>query len=79
MHIQVVSAKDGRHELITLTDVVEILRGEKMNRLVCGTIEHWFRKDGTYDGWGLNLEGTNLTPDEIRAKIESVEKSRMFP
>jgi hypothetical protein len=79
MHIQVVSAKDGRHELITLTDPVTILRGEKMDRLICGNIEHWFTKDGTYDGWGMNLEGMNLTPDEARALIDNVEKSRVFP
>jgi hypothetical protein len=79
MHIQVVSAKDGRHELITLTDPVEILRGEKMDRLICGTIEHWFRKDGRYDGWGMDLEDTTMTPDEIRTMIDAVERSRVFP
>jgi hypothetical protein len=79
MNIQVVSAKDGRHELITLTPPVTILRGEKLSRLVCGNVEHWFNNDGTYDGWGMNVANMDMTPDEMRAFVEAVERSRVFP
>lgn len=79
MKIQVVSAKDGRHELITITEPVTILRGENMDRLVCGTTEHWFNKDGTYDGWGMNLEGTTMSTEEAAKLVDAVEKARVFP
>lgn len=79
MHIQVVSAKDGRHEMITITDPVTIERGGELNRLICGTVEHWFKEDGTYDGWGMNLENAVMTPEELSNLIAAVEKSRVFP
>ena len=64
MHIQVVSAEDGRHELITITHPVTIERGGELNRLICGTVEHWFTEDGTYDGY---------------TQTDVVERSRVFP
>jgi hypothetical protein len=79
MHIQVVSAEGGRHELITVTEPVTILRGEKLNRLICGATEHWFKKDGTYDGWGMNLQGTDLSPEEISKLVDEVDRNRVFP
>ena len=57
MKILVVSAVDGRHELITLTEPVTIVRGDKFNRLICATgMEHWFDLDGTYDGWTVEIK-----------------------
>lgn len=79
MHIQVVSAQSGRHELITITEPVTIMRGEKMDRLICATTEHWFKKDGTYDGWGMDLSDTHMTPEEIIKLVDAVEKGRVFP
>jgi hypothetical protein len=78
MHIQVVSTEGGRHELITLTEPVTILCGETLDRLICGATEHWFRKDGTYDGWGINLADTKMTPEEISKLVDEVEKGRVF-
>jgi hypothetical protein len=77
MNIQVVSAKDGRHELIVITEPMTIVRGAKLNRLICEPTEHWFKQDGTYDGWGMNC--TDMTPEQIKTLIDVVEKSRVFP
>jgi hypothetical protein len=60
MEVQVVNAKDGTHELITLTAPVTIETGKKSNRLISGNIEHWFDRDGRYEGWSANLGTTKM-------------------
>ena len=67
MNIQVVSAEGERHELITITQPVTIVRGEKLDRLICGDVEHWFTKDGKYDGWNTNVAGAGTTPPRGRS------------
>jgi len=79
MNIQVVSARGGKHELITIVEPVKIVRTGTMTRLICGHVEHWFNSDGTYDGWGVDLRNTEMTPAEISAFIQTIEESRVFP
>lgn len=80
IQIQVVSAKDGRHELITLTEPLTLVEGETLNRIVTGTrVEHWFTPEGAYDGWGMDVSAEDLNASEARQLIEAVEAGRRFP
>jgi len=79
MRIQVVSARDGRHELINLLDPVEIQhRDDGYGCFISAGIEHWFNSDGTYDGWSMDLENTTMTPDEVTMLLLGIEKNRVF-
>ena len=79
MKIQVVGV-GGRRELITLTEPLTLVPGELLNRIVTGTgMEHWFKLDGTYDGWGINVVEANLNPEQARAYIAAIEQGREFP
>jgi hypothetical protein len=69
-----VMRESGASEVITLTEPIEIRRGEFMNCLKTSTgFEHFFLPDGTYDGWGMPFDGTQ---DEAAAVIEAIEKDR---
>ena len=51
-----VQHKDGRIETLDIAQSVSILEGAELDRIVCadGT-EHFFTKDGHYDGWGAGV------------------------
>ena len=82
MKIQVVR-NDGSREAITLTEPLTVIRGDRMNRLVCQTgMEHWFTEDGIYDGWGMAVKisapdssSTDL-PAEASEFIDAIERDR---
>jgi len=48
-----VQHRDGRIETLHIAKPVSMLEGSELDRIVCsdGT-EHFFTKDGYYDGWG---------------------------
>jgi hypothetical protein len=48
-----VQHKDGHIETLDIAKPVSMLEGAELDRIVCsdGT-EHFFTKDGYYDGWG---------------------------
>jgi hypothetical protein len=51
-----VQYKDGRIETLDISQAISILEGVELDRMVCsdGT-EHYFTKDGHYDGWGTGV------------------------
>jgi hypothetical protein len=51
-----VQYKDGRIETLDISQSISILEGVELDRIVCsdGT-EHYFTKDGHYDGWGTGV------------------------
>jgi len=81
MKIRVVSAKGGRHENITLSEPLTISKGDNLNKLISGDgMEHWFKPDGTYDGWGMDISSANLSSvEQAQALVAAIEKEREFP
>lgn len=85
----IVVHKSGQQEAITLTEPVEIVRGEKLNRFITATgAGHWFDQDGYYDGWdmavNIPIPASELPPDGTPPKaaldfIEEYDKGREFP
>ena len=85
MKIKVVG-HDGKHEVLTLTEPLIIFRSEYGNRLQTSTgMDHFFKEDGTYDGWGMAVkievpdshEGGGL-PQEAKDFIQQIEDDREF-
>ncbi len=69
-----------RREVIHLTEPLLVRPGEKQNTIITGTgLEHWFRPDGIYDGWGMDVSRANLSPREAEQFLAEVEKGREFP
>ena len=66
--------EDGRIETIAIEgEVVRIVSGHNLDRLVSGNREHFFTKDGFYDGWGM---AACYTPGEAGELIEAIERRR---
>jgi len=80
MKIKVVRC-DGNHETLTLTEPLQVRRGEGLNVLEVSTGAcHFFTQDGLYDGWDMPVsfeqrESTGLSP-EIKGFIDAVELDR---
>ena len=67
--------ESGHRELISLVEPVTFLEGLKLDRVVSGDgLEHWFTKDGYYDGWGRKMNGASDA--EATAQIDAVEHAR---
>jgi hypothetical protein len=81
MKIQVVR-QDGRHETLTLTEPLTLVRGERQNTLVTQTgMEHFFTQEGRYDGWGMPVGGIAVPANQegfnhIKEFIDAVENDR---
>lgn len=72
----VVSHKDGTKERLTMLGPLTLMRGEKLDRILTATgTEHWFDKDGYYDGWGRsqNLEGD---PEDALKLADAISNER---
>ena len=53
--VQVVRA-NGDHEKLTMTGPLTLLISSGLDRIVTSTgMEHWFTKEGIYDGWGMEF------------------------
>jgi hypothetical protein len=85
----VVVHKNGDQEVITLTEPLTVVRGEKLNRLETSTgAEHWFDQDGWYDVWGMavnipipasGVPADGSIPKDAMDAIEEFDKGREFP
>lgn len=78
MNIQVVRC-DGSTEVLTLTEPLEVSRGEGMNCLKTSTgMEHFFLQDGRYDGWGMpcNFEEQAESLDESLDFAQTIDNKR---
>lgn len=77
-----VQHEDGRMETLTVKGECRFVEGPQLDRLHCASgIEHFFTKNGYYDGWGGVVEESRHAP-EILEEIESrrdVEDSQKSP
>jgi hypothetical protein len=71
-----VQCKDGTTEILTFRGPIEVAEGRYMNRLSDGSgIDHYFLRDGSYDGWGrADCSDAQTGHDTIQA-MEKREKS----
>ena len=71
----IVVYRDGRQREIDLPPDATVTLGERLNRLTNGSIEHWFDRDGYYDGWGamINQNTAELvnTPADMAAELRT--------
>jgi hypothetical protein len=71
-----VQCKDGTTETLTLKGPIEVARGKFMNRLSDGSgIDHYFLRDGSYDGWGRADRGDEQAGHDTIQAMEKGEKS----
>lgn len=68
-----VQHEDGRVETLTIKGQCQLIEGEHLDRLRCASgMEHFFTKDGYYDGWGGAVEDSRRSCEVI----EEVESRR---
>jgi hypothetical protein len=66
-----VQHKDGSIETIRFKGAVRLVEGSEMNRICTESgLEHFFTKDGYYDGWGGAIEDSQRA-EEIFSEVES--------
>ena len=71
-----VQCKDGTTEVLTLSGPIEVAEGRFMNRLSDGSgVDHYFLRDGSYDGWGKAACGDEQTGRDSIRTLEKNEKS----
>ncbi|MGA8641761.1 hypothetical protein [Candidatus Binatus sp.] len=72
-----VQHENGLIEILTLDGHWEIVEGTTLDRIRSDRgIEHFFTKDGFYDGWGSGLgEESGARADEI---VSAMEQKREF-
>jgi hypothetical protein len=74
-----VQHENGKVEVLTLIGRWTTIEGGSLNRLRSDIgFEHFFTKDGFYDGWGAGLEQSESgsQPEEI---LNALEQKREFP
>jgi hypothetical protein len=70
-----VQHKDGRIETLDVTQPVAILEGIELDRIVGSDgMQHFFTKDGYYDGWGTGVPP--VRSDQGKKIIDTVESQR---
>jgi hypothetical protein len=72
-----VQHESGRIEILTLDGDWTVVVGQHLDRLRSAAgFEHFFTKDGFYDGWGSGLgEESGARADEI---VSALEQKREF-
>lgn len=74
----VVVHEDGQTERLTLLTPFTVICGKSLDRIVEGTgIEHWFTKDGFYDGWGKTHQPP-LSDQDSDDVVSIIESSREY-
>ncbi len=67
-----VQHEDGRLETVELLgERLQIVRGHLLDRIVADDLEHFFTKDGYYDGWGRALSASPADAGIIRDIVEA--------
>ncbi|MGA8215916.1 MAG: hypothetical protein WB799_20150 [Candidatus Sulfotelmatobacter sp.] len=62
---------DGRIETLTIKGRLRVSEGRELDRIHTETgMEHYFTKDGHYDGWGGNVSDPQRAM-EIREEVEA--------
>ena len=70
-----VQHEDGSIETITLGGTLECREGCHLDRLQAPDLEHFFTKDGYYDGWG---RATNATPADAARLLQTIDLTRQI-
>ena len=68
-----VQQENGNIETIDVCDTAEVQVGNQLDRLVTQGAEHFFTKDGYYDGWG---RGVSCSPSEAKKVLNQTELKR---
>jgi hypothetical protein len=73
-----VQHKDGRIETIEIAQPVSILEGVELDRIVGSDgMEHFFTKEGYYDGWGTGAPPVRREQSKkITDAVESQRKKK---
>lgn len=70
-----VQHKDGRIETLEISQPLSILEGIELDRIVGSDgMEHFFTRDGYYDGWGTGVPPARS--DQSKKTIETIESQR---
>jgi hypothetical protein len=70
-----VQHKDGRVETLDIAQPVSILEGVELDRLVGSDgMEHFFTKDGYYDGWGTGVPPAGS--DQNKKTVGTIESHK---
>ena len=86
MKIQVVRC-DGDFETLTLFGPISVTEPATEDGRVVGQgaihetdsgMDHYFREDGRYDGWGLSMSDLHLTESQATAFIQTVQNNRQI-
>ena len=65
----------GRREILTLVAPVTVIEGKRLDRLAgADGIEHFFTKDGYYDGWGRLM--SDVPAAGVDALIDQIDGAR---
>ena len=67
---------DGRIETLHLNGTWEAVDGTILSRLRSGGFEHFFTRDGFYDGWGGSVAGLSL--EEAKTALQAMEEQRQI-
>jgi hypothetical protein len=71
-----VQRRDGALETITLKGSQFILDGDTLDHFVSEHgREHFFTKDGYYDGWGQQVR-TEMTMEQVKSEADLIELYR---
>ena len=68
-----VQQENGNIETIDVCDTAEVQVGNQLDRLVTHGAEHFFTKDGYYDGWG---HGVSCSPSGAKKVLGQTELNR---
>jgi hypothetical protein len=75
----IVIRRDGQREIVRLALPASIMRHPNSPLWLISSadgLDHYFTLEGYYDGWGMNVEGQDLSVDEAMMVIEAVETER---
>jgi hypothetical protein len=80
----IVTHADRTLETLTLTEPLQIHRGQRLNRLETSTgISHFFTPDGYYDGYecpvNIPVDGEDAASVAIHEAINTLDADREFP
>jgi len=70
-----VQHKDGRIETLDIGEPASIVEGVELDRIVSSDgMEHFFTKEGYYDGWGTGVRP--VRGEQGKEIIETIESQR---
>lgn len=68
-----VQNENGSIETIEFDDSAEVQTGKELDRLITSGVEHFFTKDGFYDGWGRGVSCSAPDANALVAQKRDVE------